>query len=108
MAFMCFLAPKSVKLLLLCITQFLNIKIHLQLHSCLHCLDIDGEAFSLLFSIAQSMRPFLKLCAVPGRLGMEECSLDFIFLLGQLDHLVFWWERGCFFPINETRFSKIK
>ena len=32
--------------------------------------------------------------AVPGRLGMEECSLDFFFLFGFLV-----WERGCLFPI---------
>ena len=36
--------------------------------------------------------------AVPGRVGMEECSLDLIyFYKGQLDYLVFWLGMGCFF-----------
>ena len=47
--------------------------------------------------------------AVPGRVVVERCSLDLIFLIRgsycQLDHLGFWWGRGFFFPIDETRFS---
>ena len=39
---------------------------------------------------------------------MEECSLDLIFYYRQLDHLVFVMGEGLFFPIYETRFSKIK
>ena len=39
---------------------------------------------------------------------MEECSLDLIFYKGQLDYLFFWLGMGCFFPIDETKFSKIK
>ena len=41
---------------------------------------------------------------------MEECSPDLIFFIKkQLDHLVFLVVEGqLFFPIDETRFSKIK
>ena len=37
---------------------------------------------------------------------MEECSLDLIFYLGQLDHLFYWLGEGAVFPIDETRFSQ--
>ena len=33
---------------------------------------------------------------------MDECPLDLIFLLGQLDHLVFWLGRGCFFSYRRN------
>ena len=39
---------------------------------------------------------------------MEECSLDLIFYKGQLDYLFFLVGDGLFFPIDETKFSKIK
>ena len=41
---------------------------------------------------------------------MEECSLDLVSYLGQLDRLVFWMGWGCFvFPVDETRFlGKVK
>ena len=48
--------------------------------------------------MAQSMRPFLKmLFAVPGRVGMAECSLDLIFLIRDkpFDFLV--WGGGLIF-----------
>ena len=36
---------------------------------------------------------------IPGRVGMEECSLDLIFFLKlETDHLFFWLGQGMFFP----------
>ena len=56
MAFICFLVTTSVKLLLLCITRYLNVQIHFHLHSwfayfCIQIANNSGVAFSLLFSI---------------------------------------------------------
>ena len=47
------------------------------------------------------------LLAVPGRVGMEECSLEWIFLLGTARPFGFlMWEALLFFlPTDETRFS---
>ena len=44
--------------------------------------------------------------AVPGRVGVEECYL-YLISLGSARPFVsfFWWGRGLFFPIDETRFS---
>ena len=39
---------------------------------------------------------------------MEECSLDLIFLLGTARLFVFLVGDGLFFPIDETKFPKIK
>ena len=36
---------------------------------------------------------------------IEECSLDF-FYQGQLDHLVFWWGKGCFFQYMKIDFLR--
>ena len=46
MVFMCFLVTTSVKLLLLCMTQYLYIKMHFQLHSLFaYFFYIDGKQF---------------------------------------------------------------
>ena len=37
---------------------------------------------------------------------MGECSLDLIVLLGEARPFGFWWDRGCFFPIDETSFFR--
>ena len=52
------------------------------------------------------MRPSLKTVAGPGRVGMEECSLDLNLLFGAARPFVF-LEEGVagLFPIDETRFS---
>ena len=39
---------------------------------------------------------------------MEECSTDLIFLLGTARPFSFLVGEGLFFPIDETRFSKVK
>ena len=51
------------------------------------------------------MRPSLNSVAVPGRVGMEECSLVLIFLLGAARPFGFLVGEGLFFPTDETRFS---
>ena len=64
MAFMCFLVTISVKLLLLCITQCLNIKIHFQLHFwfCI-ILYVGGKQFgSSVFTFVQYIFILIKIC----------------------------------------------
>ena len=51
------------------------------------------------------MRPSLNSIAVPGRVGVEECSLDLIFLLGAARPFGFLVGEGRFIPIDETIFS---
>ena len=43
------------------------------------------------------MRPFLNSVVVPGRVGGRMLSRFDFFYEGQLDHLIFWWRKGCFF-----------
>ena len=51
----------------------------------------------------------MLLLFTPGRVGMEECSLDLLFLKLGTDHLVPGEESGCFLPTAKIRFSdKVK
>ena len=47
-------------------------------------------------------KAILKFFSVPGRVGMEECSLDLIFSCGAARPLGFLVGEGLFFPIDET------
>ena len=44
--------------------------------------------------MAQSMRPSLNVVAVPGRVDLEDCSLDLIFFKLETYNLVFFLVTG--------------
>ena len=44
------------------------------------------------------MRPFLNTVAVPGKVGIEECSLDLIFFYKIRDRRFVFLGEGMFFP----------
>ena len=81
-AFMCFLVTTSIKLLLLCIRQYLNIKIHFQLHS-LFCiiLYIGGKQFRCsVFTFVQYIYYYLMMPLLNNQVQIDfQSSLNFNF-----------------------------
>ena len=88
---MCFLVTTSAKLLLLCITQALNIQIHFHLlywlaSFCIQIANNSGVAFSLLFSIFKKDESGVSRTSIKG----NECMAvnDVCFLSLKMPHSV--------------------
>ena len=66
---------------------------------------IDGKQFrcSVFTFVQYNSKCGVILKIVSGSVGIKECSLDLIFYKRQLDHLVYFWGKGCLFSIDETR-----
>ena len=55
--------------------------------------------------MAQTIRPFLNVVAVPGRVGSEECSLDLTCFELETYHWFSFWDKGLNFS-NRLNFFR--